>query len=189
MQLVPGRECGDCTQCCIVPAIDKPEFQKEPSTVCRNCDSGCKIYETRPDTCRTFYCGWRWLNIFPNDWRPDIVGVFAQLEENVSPQFKSVVAINLVLIGNPLKTLRQPPFIDFVVKAVTNHHALFLGLPGPKGKQAARFALNTPEMMAATMRSRGDVRLELEKILKRLTAHDFIPYQMEHAGQTMPAMM
>src|SRR5258708_3098175 len=72
LQLIPGRECGDCPQCCILPAIDKPKFQKQPASVCRHCeDGGCNIYETRPQTCRTYYCGWRWLEIFEDDWRPD----------------------------------------------------------------------------------------------------------------------
>jgi hypothetical protein len=185
LQLVPGRECGSCTQCCIVPAIDKPEFQKEPASVCRHCDHGCQIYETRPQTCRSYYCGWRWLEVFGDDWRPDQSGVFAQLEDNDSPQYKSSVGIILLLVGNPLKTLRQPRFIDFVTRNVSNNIPLYLGLPGPKGKQAARLPLNTREVVEATKRSRAEVRIVLEKILKRLAAHDFIPHEMEYSGHDM----
>ena len=184
-QLIPGRECGDCTQCCIVPAIDKPDFQKEPASVCRHCDNGCRIYDTRPQTCRTYYCGWRWLEIFADDWRPDKSGVFAQLENDVPPQFHSSVGINLILVGNPLKTLRQPRFIDFVTRNVINNVVLHLGLPGPRGKQAARLPLNTREVVEATKRSRAEVRIVLEKILKRLAAHDFIPHEMEYSGHDM----
>jgi hypothetical protein len=185
LQLVPGRECGSCTQCCIVPAIDKPEFQKEPASVCRHCDNGCQIYETRPQTCRSYYCGWRWLEVFGDDWRPDQSGVFAQLEDNDSPQFKSSVGIILLLVGNPLKTLRQPRFIDFVTRNVSSNIPLYLGLPGPKGKQAAKLPLNTREVMEATRRSRAEVRTVLEKTLRRLVEHDFIPHVMEHGGHDM----
>ena len=45
-----------------VTAIDHPDLQKMPGTTCRNCKSGgCQIYETRPDPCRRFFCGWRYL--------------------------------------------------------------------------------------------------------------------------------
>jgi hypothetical protein len=55
-------------------------------------------------------------------------------------------------------------------------------VPGPKGKQAARLPLNTEEIKAATTRSRADVKAVLEKILKRLQGHAFIPYEMENSG-------
>jgi hypothetical protein len=185
-QLVQGRECGGCTLCCIVPAIDKPELQKLPSSVCRHCSGGgCAIYESRPQTCRTYYCGWRWSTIFPDDWRPDQSGVFAQLEDDVAPQFQSRVGIILLLVGNPLKTLRQQRFIDFVVEGVNRNIALSLGLPGPEGMQAARLSLNTKEVQDASRISRAETRLVLEKILKRLTSHQFIPYPMEHSATAL----
>ena len=182
-QLVPGRECGECTLCCIVPAIDKPEMQKVPSSVCRHCDGhGCTIYEARPQTCRTYYCGWRWLELFPDDWRPDKSGILAQLENEVAPQFNSPVGIILLLVGNPLRTIRQPHFIDFVTRGVSRNIPLFLGLPGPKGKQAARLPLNTSEVYDASRRSRTETKLVLETVLKRLASHAFIPYPMENSG-------
>ena len=185
INLVPGRACGECTLCCIVPAIDTPDFQKLPASTCRHCDKGCNIYETRPQTCRSYYCGWRWLEIFPDDWRPDQSGVFAQLDNDIPRPPGTPVGIILILVGNPLKTLRQPRFIDFVTKTVTNNNALYLGLPGPKGKQSATLPLNTKEVMEAARRSRTEVRLVLEKVLKRLTAHNFIPQVMEHGGHDM----
>jgi hypothetical protein len=186
VQLVPGRECGECTQCCIVPAIDNADFQKAPASVCRHCDKGCNIYETRPQTCRTYYCGWRWLDIFPDDWRPDQSGVFVQLDNNVPRPPGTPVGIILVLVGNPLKTLRQPWFLDFVTKGVTNNKAaLYLGLPGPKGRQSASLPLNTRDVIEATKRSRAEVRIALEKVLKRLSSHDFIPHVLEFSGHDM----
>ncbi len=182
-QLVPGRECGQCTLCCIVPAIDKPEMQKLPSSVCRHCSGdGCAIYESRPQTCRTYYCGWRWSAIFPDDWRPDQSGIFAQLENDVAPQFQSRVGIILLLVGNPLKTLRQQRFIDFVIDGVNRNIALSLGLPGPRGMQAARLPLNTKEVHDASCISRAETKAVLERILKRLAAHQFISYPIEHSG-------
>ena len=96
------------------------------------------------------------------------------------------MGIILVLVGNPLKTLRQPWFLDFVTKGVTNNKAaLYLGLPGPKGRQSASLPLNTRDVIEATKRSRAEVRIALEKVLKRLSSHDFVPHVMEHSGYDM----
>lgn len=178
--LVPGRECGDCTVCCIVPAIDRPELQKPPGAVCRNCQGGaCAIYETRPQVCRTYYCGWRRLAMLGEDWRPDKSGV---LIESGSAQFAAAGSIVLTLVGNPLKTIRQHGFLDFVSAGVNRNLVLFLSLPGPVGKQGGTLPLRTPEIEQAARQSRSHLRLELEKVLKRLSAHDCVPYVMEHGG-------
>jgi len=74
------------------------------------------IHPTRPAACRDFYCGWRMLDIFSDAWRPDLSGVFAQLEsEDIPAQFAMRTGINLMLVGpHPAKTLRQSWFLDFV---------------------------------------------------------------------------
>jgi len=58
----------------------------------------------------------------------------------------------------------------------------------PKGKQAARLRLNNREIIAAASRSRAELKELLEKILKRLQAHTFIPYTMENSGQDVRHM-
>src|SRR5258707_684763 len=93
--LVPGRECAECTVCCTVPTIDKPELQKPAGTTCRHCNKGCGIYETRPEVCRTFFCGWRQLEIFGDAWRPDKCGVYAELETDIPEHLMSSIGISL----------------------------------------------------------------------------------------------
>jgi hypothetical protein len=183
-QLVPGRECGSCMMCCIVPAIDKPEVQKISGAVCRNCsDAGCAIYEARPQVCRNYYCGWRRLTLLPDDWRPDKSGVFVELESgNIPPQFNTNFALILILVANPLKTIREQRFCDFISRNVTNNIPMSMGLPGPNGKQCAQLPLNTKAMVEATRRSRAEVKAVLEKTLKRLQEHSFIPYEMKNSG-------
>lgn len=66
----PGRSCGGCTLCCKIfgiPEIDKPRFQW-----CGHCaiGEGCRIYETRPATCRAFVCGWLVDGTVPDHWKP-----------------------------------------------------------------------------------------------------------------------
>lgn len=178
LDLVPGRSCGECTACCTVMAIDKPEMQKEAGVTCRHCSgSGCSIYETRPALCQHFHCGWRQLPILDESWRPDLSGVFTEIEV-----IDGDTAINLVLIGNPLKTVRQPWFIDFVATGVSGGVPLYLGLPGPPGHKGGFLPLATRQMAQAAQASRSRVKELLEKELKRLTAHTFEPRVLAHRG-------
>ena len=56
-QLVAGRECGTCNVCCVALTIEDPALTKVQGYRCPNTrpDNLCGIYETRPDTCRTFF--------------------------------------------------------------------------------------------------------------------------------------
>jgi hypothetical protein len=179
LDLVPGRDCGDCTICCTVMAIDRPEIQKKAGVTCRHCnDQGCAIYETRPQLCRDFHCGWRQLPILDENWRPDISGVFTEIEV-----IEDETAISLVLIGNPLKTIRQSWFLDFVITGVEGGVPLHLGLPGPDGFQGASLPITTRQMAEAAATSRAVVKALLEKELKRLTAHEFEPRTFVYSGK------
>ncbi len=182
MALVAGRDCGDCTVCCVVPRIDKPEIQKASGAACKNCTAGgCAIYETRYPVCRSFYCAWRTVDIFGPEWRPDKSGVLAYVEtEGIADGFDLGTGIGLMLVGNPLKTVRQRWFQDFVVTGVTNSVPLFLSLPGPRGYQAATVSLNTQQMLDAM--ARGLVKDALEAALKILRGWDFTPAVMTHTG-------
>jgi len=70
-RVVPGRECGTCTLCCKVMAID--ELGKPPGVWCQHIvrNKGCKIYETRPAECRSFYCHWMLEKSLPAEWKPE----------------------------------------------------------------------------------------------------------------------
>ena len=182
VELVGGRECGACQVCCIMPTIDRPDIQKIPGAPCRHSlQGGCTIYDARPDVCRSFFCGWRRSREFAEDWRPDISGIFAVLETNELPQY-APVAIILNLVGNPLKTVRRQDFLDFVIRNVRNNVSVYLGLPGPIGKQTARLSLNNAPLIEAAARSRAEVKTVLEALLKRLAAHHFVSYEMENSG-------
>ena len=182
MTLVPGRDCGDCTVCCIAPSIDKPEIQKASNAACRHClGGGCDIYETRPPVCRSFYCAWRTVEIFGDEWRPDKSGVLPQIEtEGIPAHFNYTTGIGLMLVGNSLRTVRQKYFQDFVATGIRNSIPLFLSLPGPRGYHAATGLLNTPEMRDAV--ARGTVRQALEAALLILRQWNFKPVQFANSG-------
>jgi len=68
--LVPGRSCAECALCCKIleiRALEKPAGQW-----CGFCSTrqGCDAYDTRPDTCRRFHCGYLTNASIPDHWRP-----------------------------------------------------------------------------------------------------------------------
>jgi hypothetical protein len=183
--LVPGRECGTCKVCCIVPTIDTPAHQKKPGAVCRHCETGpgCSIYAERPQVCRTFICAWRTMGIFGPEWQPDKCGVMVEIQTHGIPvQFTKKTAFCFTLIANPLRTVRQPWFIDFIATGVANNTPLFLAVPGPAGHVAAKIVLNSKEMAEAAAQSRSRVKQVLEQILRSLSTHQFSQYAFRHHG-------
>jgi hypothetical protein len=65
---IKGRACDGCTMCCKVLGITELNNQLGPF-----CDigHGCKIYDTRPDECRTFHCMWLVDERLSDIWKPD----------------------------------------------------------------------------------------------------------------------
>ena len=182
MALIPGRDCGGCTVCCTLPTIDKPDVQKQSGATCTHCTAtGCGIYETRYAVCRGYYCAWRTVDIFGDDWRPDRSGVMPYVEtEGIAEDFDMSAGIGLMLVGNPLKTVRQKWFQDFVETGVMGSVPLFLSLPGPRGHHSATTSLNTEEMLDAIQR--GAIREGLESALKTLRGWDCTPAVFTFSG-------
>jgi hypothetical protein len=69
--IAPGKACGGCTLCCKVMRID--ELAKPTGTWCTHCKpgTGCRIYESRPQVCRSFMCLWLLSPELGPEWRPD----------------------------------------------------------------------------------------------------------------------
>lgn len=66
-----SRSCGTCTLCCKVFGVDP--LNKPRNTWCEHCDigKGCRIYEDRPDECRSFECLWlQGPDIIPEEMAP-----------------------------------------------------------------------------------------------------------------------
>ena len=67
------NECGDCSVCCNIFTIK--ELNKKEKTNCSHlCESGCKIYSTRPRACSSFECVFL-KSDWPVELRPDKSGV------------------------------------------------------------------------------------------------------------------
>lgn len=86
------RECGDCTFCCIAPAISEPAtegaFPYKPSgKKCVGCSAtGCTIYDKRPSVCRGYLCTYA---VGIGDRRPNKTGVAWSL----IPEFGETVSV------------------------------------------------------------------------------------------------
>ena len=66
-----GRQCGNCTLCCKVMAIE--ELAKPANAWCPHCKPrrGCLIYDDRPAECRSFSCVWLVNDLLEEHWRPN----------------------------------------------------------------------------------------------------------------------
>jgi hypothetical protein len=66
----PGRDCGDCTLCCKVMAIE--ELAKPAGSWCPHCKPGrgCLTYAGRPAECQAFSCLWLVDDQLEQHWRP-----------------------------------------------------------------------------------------------------------------------
>lgn len=71
------RVCGECQACCSGWLTAEILGHKMGGGVpCKFLGpEGCGIYESRPELCRSFICGWlKPGSPFPEDWRPDKIG-------------------------------------------------------------------------------------------------------------------
>jgi hypothetical protein len=94
---VPGRVCGSCSLCCKLLRIE--ELDKPAGRWCSHCTvgrDGCKIYDTRPGSCRSFHCTWLIDPKLGAEWRPSAAKMVLQYDHparrlavHVDPEFPS----------------------------------------------------------------------------------------------------
>lgn len=79
------RSCGDCHACCVHLPISAGEVcsaAKPAGAECpRLCQYGCRIYQQRPESCRSFNCAWLVDPTWPAQWRPEQSGLLCLREE------------------------------------------------------------------------------------------------------------
>lgn len=101
MDLVPGRECGECTVCCTELHINTPGLKKLARVRCQNLrdDGCCSIYATRYAVCREFHCGWRVMEKLSDSWRPDRSGiVLIAKTKNTPPGYLPGSGVEIMLL-------------------------------------------------------------------------------------------
>ena len=164
--LVAGRECGTCTVCCVVPTIDDLELQKLPGHTCPNCiaSGGCAVYETRPQTCRTFFCGWRTLKWMRDTLRPDRSGVLVMLVGDGSASGSGGdIALDITLLNRA--ALSADGLAETIAAAIQARISTFLVVPGPPGYTSARLGLNEKLGRAVKQKDKKALLEGLDKLL------------------------
>jgi hypothetical protein len=132
--LVAGRECGSCNVCCIALTIDDPDLQKPQGYKCHHAqrDNSCAVYPTRPQTCRTFFCGWRQLKWIREPMRPDKSGVLVRMQRSVSRETgEEQLGVVFMLLSKA--ALKAEGLAESVSAAVAAEVPVWLNIPGKPG--------------------------------------------------------
>jgi hypothetical protein len=92
------RVCGSCSLCCKLLRIE--ELDKPAGGWCSHCTpgrDGCRIYDSRPGSCRSFHCTWLTDSRLGAEWRPATSKMVLQYDQSerrlsvhVDPEFSSV---------------------------------------------------------------------------------------------------
>ena len=130
----PGNSCGNCTVCCM--ALRVIELDKEAGRYCGHClrGKGCGIYETRPEICRAFLCGWMLVPQLDEAWRPDKSGILIMVQEKdkLPEEYRAAgPGMNFVILGGE-KAISRPGFAEYVAALVTRNVAVYLSADTPK---------------------------------------------------------
>lgn len=132
--LVPGRECGACLVCCTELEIVDPELTKPAGKTCCNAidGGGCRIYETRPQACRAFFCGWRQIPVMSDELRPDRSGVLVRFtKDDVPERFNGKLAITALPLSRA-SLLIEPHVLDLFAKLHVAGWPIFIFVAGVK---------------------------------------------------------
>ena len=154
--------CGPCEACCVALKIEAPELRKPSGRPCAHlARTGCGIYETRPQVCRTFLCGWRLLPELDASWRPDLSGVMLlRLSEREVPGPYRAAGSGWVFVILDDRKAFTPRLARHIADLVARKSAVYLSAMTP------RIQLN--EQLEAAAGDLEDVLAVLKQVHARL---------------------
>ncbi|MGA0596650.1 YkgJ family cysteine cluster protein [Enterovirga sp. CN4-39] len=139
-QGLPPRECGGCTLCCKTMSVW--EIEKPNNVWCRHVrnHTSCSIYETRPNSCRTFNCLWL-RGVGTDAMRPDRSRVVLVEAEDEGGGPKGIAAIL-----DPTRPLawQEPAMRGFLEQVRDGYGAVGMALGTRKRVFRAGQPLQTP---------------------------------------------
>jgi Fe-S-cluster containining protein len=168
MDLVPNKECGDCSACCHHIPIDQEDFVKLPNIDCVNLrkGGGCNIYKNRPITCATWYCAWRYLPNLNDQWRPDLSGVLMDFSSELIPsEFKKDKALVFKVIDKE-KFLLNTELTQFIIYLMNKNLPIFLSHGLEAGYSAISTILNPHLLVAVKERNHKEIRETLKFLIE-----------------------
>ena len=187
-ELVAGRTCGSCNVCCVALTIDDPALQKVQGYRCKNTlpDKGCAIYDARPDTCRSFFCGWRRLKWVREPLRPDTSGVLVRLHNEVSTATGTArLGVAFTLLNNA--ALKAEGLAESIAAAVAADLPVFLHIPGPPGYTDAQVRINEVLREAVYARDKAAVLRILRQVRAKGRSGDHEPIVLSKPRSSSPA--
>ena len=144
--LVAGRECGECTACCVDLYIKDGDFEKPAEQACPNMieKGGCKIYAKRPSVCQNWHCAWRFMEQLSDEWRPDRIGILLRSDEN---------GIIFQPIRDPQTVLTNARVIELIGGGIAQGIPMSMSIPTQKNYRSYSVVLNEPLQDAVSARS------------------------------------
>lgn len=170
MNTARTRECGPCTACCIYLPIEAPGFYKPAGKVCLQCVEGigCGIYATRPQPCREFLCGWRVLDLIPENLRPDLSGLVVVPDEDDLPEgYADMSGLKFVVTGDGA-TLQRRDVLECIAGLVHAQAPVFIAVPTGDGASFTRAFLNRRLAEAVEARNASAMALIILETLDEL---------------------
>lgn len=161
---IPDRECGPCNACCVHLTINDVELQKPNGIRCPNNgpDNRCTIYETRPQTCRTFYCGWRLLKWVRPTLRPEESGVLIRMLYRRDGQTgEGQSGISVILLNKT--AAKAEGLAETVAAGIAAGVPVYISIPGPPGYTSGQARLNEVLADAVALRDKAEVQRVLRQ--------------------------
>jgi Fe-S-cluster containining protein len=183
--LVPGRDCGDCNVCCVALTIDDPALQKVQGFRCQNTlpDKACAIYESRPRTCRVFFCGYRRLKWVKDTLRPDRSDVLVNLQYENKPG-ETPVRMGVTFTLLTAAAVKAEGLAESVAAAVSAGVPVYVQIPGPPGFTWAQARIDEALRPAVYARDKAAILRLLQQAHRQGRKGDFEPVKL--SGRTPP---
>lgn len=123
---VAGRRCGPCHACCVSLRIESNEFLKHEDVPCEHlaASGGCGIYSRRPNSCRGWHCGWRYMESLGDEWRPDRCGVLIRQHDRSSIVFQALHEPDVFM---------SPAVLNVVACFIGGESKVFISFRGKEG--------------------------------------------------------
>ena len=167
LPLLPDRTCGGCVECCRFIPLDLPELAKPTGELCAYCvdGAGCGVHAIRPQTCRTWFCVWRVVEL-SDEWRPDLSGII------VRPDGLLTGEMTLYVVRRT-EFLRSALLFDTVAQWLSEGLRLAISVPGPIGTLPMRAEVTDYLLPAVAAGDEARFQALVEHCLNSLDAHDF----------------
>ncbi len=167
LPLIPGRECGACVECCRFIPLDLPELSKPTGSLCAYCvdGAGCSVHAVRPQTCRTWFCVWRVVEL-DEAWRPDLSGIIVRPDGLLTGEMTLYVVRRTAF-------LRSALLFDTVAQWLSEGLRLAISVPGPAGTLPVRAEVTAFLLPAVAAGDDEGFAALVDAVLESLDAHDF----------------